>query len=453
MPLLGVMSFVVSVLLLLAITAMPAMGQQESELPAIDDGSSILLPRDFSAVDYYLITVDVGDKVWDNFGHTALRVVDRESNTDLVFNWGLFDASGGSVAFASDFFRGILNYQLGVSPPSWEFNRYVAQERTVWQDRLNLTNEQKARLYRRLAWNLRDENIVYSYQYFFDNCTTRVRDYLNEALGGSLAQRNRALTSSTFRDEVSDHYQSVPIVQFGLDVLMNSRIDRRMSQWEELFLPARLRQELLETPSDVSENGQRLNLLSEDALVAEFPSPQPPYNIYNRIAAALLLPLIFLMFHLRHIPMQSFSAQKGFVLSSPALTYRVLGAVTTLVSLASGFFGLVMAIAWRESGHLDLHHNVNLLVFWPSDILGAIFGIQWLIFGRPTVLGTAMKGVVSFYIGIHVLAVLVYFVLAATGLSEQVVASVALYVVCPLLLLAALVSITGFKAERRIRFN
>lgn len=427
--------------------------QQSSSLPPIEGGSSIILPRDFSLVDYYLITVDVGGHVWDNFGHTALRVVDRSSQSDIVFNWGMFDASEGSVAFASDFFRGVLSYQLGVSPPEWEFNRYEREERTVWQDKLNLTNQQKATLYRRLAWNLRDENIAYSYQYFFDNCTTRVRDYLNEALGGRLEQQNRALSSRTFRDEVRDHYETVQPIKFGLDVVMNSRIDRRMSQWEELFLPAKLRQELLNFTSDVSAGGQELKLLSEDSVIAQFEAPVAKYNIYVWIGAVLLLTALFLLTHLRRISMRSFSAQSGFVLSSPGLSYRLLGLVTLLICLLSGGFGIVMAIAWRESGHLDLHHNVNLLLFWPTDLLGVVYALKWMLFGRANMTNKLVQSLVVSYLVLHIISALAYVLVAVTGISAQAVGPLLVFVLLPLLALGTIVAFTGFKSVRRIRFT
>jgi hypothetical protein len=426
---------------------------QAQVLPVIEDASNIRLPADFTLVDYYLITVDVGDQVWDNFGHTALRVVDRNTNSDIVFNWGLFDASGGNVAFASDFFAGVLNYQLGVSPPQWEFNRYIREERTVWQDKLNLTNQQKAILYRRLAWNLREENVVYSYQYFFDNCTTRVRDYLNEALGGKLQAQNQAPASRTFRDEVSAHYRTVPLIQFALDVVTNSRIDRRMTQWEEMFLPSRLRQELLRFPSDASVSGQSLSLLSAGSVVAEFDVPVAKFNIYHWIGLILMVSFVFLLVHLKRIPMRSFSSQSGYVLKSPAVTYRLMGILALILALLSGGFGITMATAWRESAHLDLHHNVNLLLFWPTDLFGAFYALKWIAFGRAASTSKMLQSLILSYFILHFVAALAYIFVSVTGISEQAVGSLLIFVLLPLLLLSPLVALTGFKAVRVIRFS
>lgn len=425
----------------------------QPSLPEISDEESIRLPQNFDLVDFYLVTVDVGDNVWDNFGHTALRVVDRNSNSDLVFNWGLFDASVGRVTFASNFMRGILNYQLGVSPPAWEFGRYEREQRSVWQDRINLTNEQKQILYKRLAWNLREENIVYAYQYFFDNCTTRVRDYLNEALGGRLESESRALVRRTFRDEVLDHYASVPVVALSLDVLMNGRIDRRMSQWEELFLPKQLRNALLRFPSDVSVNGRRQDMLTDTEVLMEFAAPEPKENVYYFVSAVLLLPTLLLFLALRRIPISSFSSRPGFTLRLGAITYRVMGVLALLVSLFSGIYGLIMATAWLESAHLDLHHNVNLLLFWPTDIFGLIFAVRWLVSGRAYTLNKGSHNLIIFYFLLHFLAALAFVISAVFGVTEQDVGALLVFVLTPLLALSVLVWNAGFSAVRRMRFS
>lgn len=421
--------------------------------PEIVDVASIRMPQDFSRVEFYLITVDVGSNVWDNFGHTALRVVDNESNSDLVFNWGLFDTSVGNVTFASNFLRGILNYQLGVSPPAWELGRYEREQRTVWQDRINLTNAQKATLYQRLAWNLREENIVYSYQYFFDNCTTRVRDYLNEALDGRLEEQNRALSPRTFRDEVKDHYASVPFVSVSLDILMNGRIDRRMSHWEEMFLPLRLRQELTASQSDVLRNGQRVPLLDDSRILMEFLPPSEKVNGYYVLGIFLFLPVLILFFNLKKIPLASFSSQTGFTFRSPGLSYRLLGLLALAVSIASGIYGLIMTVGWFESGHLDLHHNLNLLLFWPTDLLGIFFALRWLIVGRGCAMNKTSYSLIVFYLLCHLLATIAYILIAVIGLAEQNVSSLLIFVVPALTGFTLLVWNAGFSAIRRISFS
>ena len=188
-----VYAVLLSIFAILALAVLPL--NRASALEPIESPDQYSLPADMNGVHFYLITVDVGDKVWDNFGHTALRVIDENTNTDVVFNWGVFRINGGPVSFSYNFFKGIMNYELGTQSSGQEFEMYRSQERSVWQDRINLTNPQKGILYRRLLWNLQPENIVYPYQYFFDNCTTRVRDYLDEAV-------SHKISSETSRYEI-----------------------------------------------------------------------------------------------------------------------------------------------------------------------------------------------------------------------------------------------------------
>ncbi len=442
-------------LALIALVGAPgvATAADAPTLPPITDDASILLPANFDLVDFYLITVDVGDQVWDNFGHTALRVTDRNSNSDLVFNWGLFDTSVGNVTFASNFLRGILPYQLGVSPPAWEFGRYEREQRSVWQDKLMLTAAQKATLYKRLAWNLREENIVYDYHYFYDNCTTRVRDYLNEALDGRLFAQNQATTLRTYRDEVLSHYASVPAVAVSLDILMNGNIDRRMTQWEHMFLPAQLRQELRESSSDLRLNGQPQRLLEESAVLMEFAPPAAKPNAYYLLGAGLLVPVLVLLLMLRRIPLSSFGSQSGVTLRNPAVGYRLMGALGLVVMLSSGIYGSIMSFGWLKSAHLDLHHNLNLLLFWPTDLLGIPFALRWLLAGQASANSATRHGLIVFYLLAHLLSALAYAVIGLLGLSTQHISSLLMFVLPSLVVFAVLVWNAGFKAIRRIRFS
>ncbi|MDP2126152.1 MAG: DUF4105 domain-containing protein [Pseudohongiella sp.] len=410
-------------------------------LTAIDNASAIRMPADFNRVEFYLITVDVGNQVWDNFGHTALRMVDENSGTDIVFNWGLFDASVGYVRFAANFALGIMEYQLGVSPPHWELGRYQAEARTVWQDRLVLTTAQKQRLYQRLAWNLRQENLVYDYDYFFDNCTTRVRDYLDEALGGSIAERSRTFSPNTFRDEVQSHYASLPLIAFSLDVLMNERIDRRMSQWEQMFLPAQLRNQL-----------NRLGLLDRSEVLAQFTPPAPGIDPYY-VVALLLLPLLLLLLSVRRASIAAFSSQPGFTLRASALSYRIMGLVGMLVVLFSGIYGILMTFGWLFSSHLDTHANINLLLFWPTDLLGLFVTLKWFLFGAAPAVSRTRHQLVVFYMFLHMAAALVYVIVGLTGLSGQSTGSLMLFVVPVLMLFALIVSLVGLRPVRSVHFD
>jgi hypothetical protein len=410
-------------------------------LPLIDNAADIRLPADWNRVQFFLITVDVGNRLWDNFGHTALRMVDENSATDIVFNWGLFDTSVGYLRFGASFARGVMEYQLGVSPPHWELSRYQGEARTVWQDRITLNNAQKLQLYQRLSWNLRPENLVYSYDYFFDNCTTRVRDYLNEALGGTLSDQSQQWVSDTFRDEVQSHYASLPLIALSLDVLMNERIDRRMSQWEQMFLPASLREQL-----------NRLDLLTDGQVLAQFTPPADKFSPYL-VTGLLVLPLLLLLLCVRKASIASLSSQPGFTLRVPSLSYRLLGLIGLAISLFSGVYGSIMVLGWLFSTHQDIHGNINLLLFWPTDLLGLLLATRWTLMGSAPAVSRGRSQVVTIYMALHVLAAIVYVVMGLSGMTQQNTLSLMAFVLPVLILFALVVSTAGLRAVRHLRFT
>lgn len=435
-------------LALLTLNAAVAQPQASAELPVIENLDRYPLPADMSRVHFYLITVDVGDSVWDNFGHTALRMLDENSNTDRVFNWGYFSLNGGMVSFSYNFFKGIMNYSLVTNSPGFEFSQYRRQERSVWQDKINLSNSQKETLYRRLMWNLETDNVVYPYQYFFDNCTTKVRDYLDEALGGEILSHYDGTTDLTFRDQVRAHYASTAIVDFSLDILMNSNIDRPMTEWENMFLPLNFRQRLRQLPSSVAENGKKLALLSAPQLVMDFPPPTMDASPYRMASMVLLLPVLFLFLMLKKIPMSYFATHSRLGLKVEAINFRLLGLLGLTTAAFSGIYGLLMLGSWFVSDHLDLHHNINLLLFWPTDLLGLLVGLRWLLFCKPWPSNHNSAPFINGYLLAHLLGMAIYTAVAGFGLSAQNLTDVLTYVVPGFFLFTVLVWLVGFEPAR-----
>lgn len=417
-------------------------------LEAVDNIDESLLPEDFGRVHFYLVTVDVGNKVWDNFGHTALRVVDENNDTDTVFNWGLFDTSGGLVRFSFNFFKGIMNYQLGNNSPAAEFAMYRQQQRTVWQDKINLNNRQKEVLYKRLLWNSRPENIVYPYHYFDDNCTTRVRDYLDEALSGKIFAATDLPTENTYRDLVRYHYRSLGLIELSLDLLMNSNIDRSVTRWEEMFLPLSLRGHLMTLSSDVAIEGEQQPLLSESTVIMEFPTPEAQSNPYYLAGTVMLVPTVLMFLLLRKVSMSYFASHSRLTLKAPGFSFRLLGCIGLLVALMSGIYGCLMLGGWFFSGHEDLYNNVNLLLFWPTDLLGVIVAIRWLLVARPWPLSHNSSPFVNYYMLVRILSVLVYAGLAGLQLTSQSLQTLMFTLVPGTFLLLVLVWMVGFEPAK-----
>jgi hypothetical protein len=406
------------------------------------------VPTDLNAVHFYLLTVDVGDQVYDNFGHTALRVFDENTGTDRVFNWGVFDLSGGMISFSYNFFKGVMNYQLDTRSPSQEFAMYRGQQRSVWQDKINLSLPQKEILYKRLLWNIEPENLVYPYQYFFDNCTTKVRDYLDEALGGQISQTLVGETDKTFRDHMQDHYQSVAVIGFSLDVLTNSNLDRRISEYEEMFLPLNLRESLSMLGSNVAENGELQMLLTDSQTIMEFPPPTIDNDPYLFASIILIAPVLFLCLMFKKIPMPFYATHARIGLKFEGISFRLLGALGIVTALFSGVYGILMLGSWFVSEHLDLHHNVNLLLFWPTDLFGLLVGLRWMFFCRPWPLTHNSMPFINYYFIAHVAGMALYGLLALLEFTSQSIANIAMYVVPGYALFTGLIWLVGFEPAK-----
>lgn len=369
----------------------------------------------FDKLDFYLHTVEVGDLIFNNFGHTAIRVVDRESGRDYIFNWGIFDF-GQPVDFATRFYLGDLRYKLGIYPYSQSLARYKREQRTTWEDLLLLTNEEKAVLWQRLVWNAKPENRAYDYQYFFDNCSTRPRDYLDEAFQVPIKQLTDSKGSGhTFRDMVRSHYRTNPFIAMSLDILMNARLDREMSQWEKMFLPKSLRSSLLGLTRPTGEP-----LLKVHKTLVDFQAPQPLSFTGYQILWLLMLPFLV-------IPALGFIATWRLGGSLPWGVYRFLGGWYILYGLYTGLLGLLFPLNWTLSNHLDLHHNANMWLFWPLDLSLVVFGIALLKKGRGLYLTGVGATAFRAYCLAHLLAGACLVVLYGMGFIQQDVSLVLTY--------------------------
>ncbi len=436
--------------ILLALLYLPLA---KAAVPPLSEIGSYPAPDDFGSLHFYLVTIDVGNRLWDNFGHTALRVRDDATGADVLFNWGGFDASGGMLRFGLRFFLGDMNYRLFTVPTEQAFAQYREEERTIWEDRINLNSAEKARLYHRLMWNLEPDNLVYAYDYFQDNCTTRLRDYLDEALEGRLSGHFTEMTEITYRQVIRSHYESLSAVAMLLDIGMNSNIDRAMSEWENMFLPLSLRRRLLQIDSDVALDGERLKLLSESRVVDEFPPPLRQWNpflILVLIPASLSLWLLLTAQKPRYSRFMDASHNPRRSSLSPT-GYQVLGVLSLFGSIVSGILGCLMLGSWFWSGHEDLHHNFNLLLFWPTDLFGIAIALRWLFLKSPWTLDRYSAPYINYYLLAHVLGIAAYVIIDFGDLTDQDLSNVMSWLIAPMALVIIVIWLRGFRrAENAI---
>jgi hypothetical protein len=148
-----------------------------------------------SELTVYLMTMGQGDMVWERYGHNAIGIRNRLTNSDVVYNWGIF--SFEEPGFIGRFLRGEMMYWMAGLDAAASVAQYRMLNRTVEVQELNLSPPQRLELLNFITWNAQEENKFYRYDYFLDNCSTRVRDALNRVLGGAIKMTTDTLGTAT----------------------------------------------------------------------------------------------------------------------------------------------------------------------------------------------------------------------------------------------------------------
>jgi len=185
-----------------------------------------------------LWTMGPGDHPYERFGHAALRV--RAGDADRLYNFGISDFDRPS--FFVDFLRGHSVFWLGVESPRDELALYRERDRSVYAQPLRIAPDRLDWLADRLRVTALPANRNYAYHHFQDNCTTRIRDLIDEASGGKLGHLHFARTERTFRQYTRDGFAGLPSFLFSLE-LLGRPMDRRPDRWERMFHPDALREE------------------------------------------------------------------------------------------------------------------------------------------------------------------------------------------------------------------
>ncbi|HEV2539619.1 MAG TPA: DUF4105 domain-containing protein [Frateuria sp.] len=293
-----------------------------------------------------LITYGPGDTYWERFGHDAIELRDTVSGEAFNFNYGVFDFD--ERGFLLNFARGRMHYLMDAEPTGLDESWYVQAGRSVTRQRLALTPAQAAALRDFLLWNLRPENARYDYDYYVDNCTTRVRDALDRALGGVLEARLTARPGGmTYRQQTVRLMSAQPWLMLLLDLGLGPYADRPLNAWQESFLPGVLERELAAVR--VGDDGSTRPLVTATDLLAPNRLDTPPAT-----APDLRLPM----------------AWAGLALAAALLLARrfwpigfaLLGSLY-LVSAAVAGIGLL--VLWLLTTHHAAWANANLLLFNP----------------------------------------------------------------------------------------
>jgi len=313
----------------------------------------------------YVMTFGPGDHPFNRFGHDALLVEDRATGTQRVYNFGTFSFDSPRLIF--DFLGGRLNYWLSVSSLPFVLSAYEHDNRTIAVQELLLPAEAKRGLAARLVENARPENRLYKYDYFLDNCATRVRDAIDLAAGGALRRSAAAPGRMTLREHALRMTARPLWFYLALDIVLGPAVDRPVDRWGEMFLPEELARGLAVS---TTPDGAPLAAASQLVFPAHRPPPleRPPARGPAFLAAGLVFGLAL------------------FALGRAAAHRRAaraaLGGLLALWGLVVGFIGCFLAYVWAFTDHVVAHHNQNILLCAPWAIALTVLGVG-VALGRP----------------------------------------------------------------------
>jgi hypothetical protein len=299
-----------------------------------------------------LLTCSPGSDLYSIFGHSALRVVDSSTGTDIVYNYGTFDFNDPD--FYSKFVRGKLLYSLSQSSFQNFAYEYLADNRSIAEQILHIDCKKKQELQKLLFINMQEENRYYKYDFLYQNCTTRLRDMIEESRNPQLKEGIVVTAKGmSFRDGIHFYLNRGNMYwsKFGIDLLLGSRIDLKMNNREAMFLP-----EFLEHSLDKTGN-------STDSLVA---NKQYPVVKQSEDAGGkpFFTPLIVFGLLSTAIIALSMTPNKT--------TAHFLKWFDVTFFFLIGLLGCLFLFMWFCTDHKQTADNYNILWAWPTHIIAAL---------------------------------------------------------------------------------
>lgn len=299
-----------------------------------------------------LLTATPGEELYSTFGHSALRVTDTVSNTDIVYNYGTFNFD--EPGFYTKFIRGKLMYYL--STEDFESFRYAYQQenRGITEQVLNLSCSEKQNVIMLLQANMMAHNRFYKYDFLFDNCTTRLRDLVESATDSTVHFREVLKTKTTFRDLIYEYldYNDKQWSKLGIDILLGSKTDAVMKPREVMFLP-----DYLMKTFDNSTVASRPLVSDSQSLYKIDHSRNKKDNLTHPL---FLFTCLFVL-----IAFLSFSKN--------IFIQRVLSSFDGFLFFVTGLLGLLLLFMWFGTDHVMCKNNYNLLWAWPTNIVAAFY--------------------------------------------------------------------------------
>ena len=299
-----------------------------------------------------LLTCSPGQELYSTFGHSALRVTDSVSNEDIVYNYGTFNFD--EPGFYTKFIRGKLLYYLSTQDFSSFKQDYEQEKRSMIEQVLNLSCNEKQKMVQLLHENLMGENKFYKYDFLFDNCTTRLRDLLEKAADTTVFFSRVVNKKTTFRQHIFEYmdYNDKLWTKLGMDILLGNNTDAVMDNRQAMFLPDYLLKGF--------DSGRIANkpVVEFKNIVIDLPVEKPQKNFFTNPVFIFWL----LLFVIVLISLSKNNFSNWFLYGFDGFLFFI-----------TGFAGTIMLVMWFGTEHIVCRNNYNLLWAWPIHAVMAFF--------------------------------------------------------------------------------
>jgi len=303
-----------------------------------------------------VLTIGPGNSLSDSFGHSAIRVQDKSKNYDLVFNYGVYDFNDPN--FYSNFIKGYLNYSLGVSYYKDFKSSYISNNRSIKEQVLLLPDVLNRKIADRLIFNSKPENKNYRYDYFSNNCSTIIKDIIDESLIDYDYENDYIVEKkgkNTYRNLIYENINKNSWGSLGIDICLGSYIDQEIDVKKNTFLPEYLFEYLNSSYYKHPDLSNKIKLVKKNNFINYENKEFQNLNSNNLFYSPLFIFIIISSFLL--------------FLSLRDLNNKVIHLILQSTHIITSAIGFLLLFLWFFTDHFTSAYNYNLLWANPLNII------------------------------------------------------------------------------------
>ncbi len=307
------------------------------------------------SAEVYLLTISPGEELYSSFGHSTLLIEDYQNQVSEMYNYGSFDFS--TEGFYVKFLRGTLPYQLTKNDLNQALSYWTSENRLVTKQRLRMSLSQKQKIYELIEENYQPQHRTYQYKFFYDNCSTRIRDLLIDAVGDTL-QFNQSLNNNkSYRHWIETYAGHKAMADFGMDIAIGIPADEITGYENAMYIPDNLMAGL--DSAAVIVDGSTKSFVTEKQVINSIylrntnTTPKKELNIPLIVSIILLLSSIY------------YFVNKRFKKISQ------VGYGNNILFLIVGLSGVILCLLWFFTDHGVTAYNLNIL--WANPVFIYMF--------------------------------------------------------------------------------